>query len=338
MGVFKYKDPVTKEWKKVIGGGGGGLLPQIIVSIDDPDYIITCTRNGLSLTPKTVDGKLIYDIPEYGEWSLTIQYEDIIILSESIQVDTVKQYNIYGQVAHYTMLYDGTLGDVQANLCSDITGGWSCKGYNYRAENTPYDCAYTAQGIQFRYHGYITYAGIQTPVNLTDYSGVSFYATGNIPSTGFFVSTTQYISESSSAIYKDTGSFYASGITKSGILDVSHLSDHYYIGLLTGATGFTTAALIRGVWLTKDDNWEKLCTVAGVSTPSTLSALMTNTSSLQTILANKEAVLYALLSCTGNFMTTAVTSATFLSALEASPYKVLFYANTHWSKFLSLVA
>ena len=92
--------------------------------------------------------------------------------------------------------------------------------------------------------------------------------------------------------------------------------------------------------LFKEDDWQKLCEIVGLTASdyANESTLCSNSTAISTILNNKEAINYMVHNCTGTFMSAFLQSQTALNALNSSPYKVLVYQNDVWIKFLSMVA
>ena len=94
------------------------------------------------------------------------------------------------------------------------------------------------------------------------------------------------------------------------------------------------------VWLNKQDDWQKLCTTAGLNSSDYTDedTLCTDSSAITTILNNEKAVEFMIYNCTGSFMSAFISSSTCLTALNNSQYKTIVQANEHWNKFLSMVA
>ena len=86
--------------------------------------------------------------------------------------------------------------------------------------------------------------------------------------------------------------------------------------------------------MVKSDDWETLCSKAGI-TPSSIDGVLTQS---EAILSNKNAVQFMVSQCTGEFMVSAIQNSTFMTALNSSPYKTIVQGNEHWSKFLAMVA
>ena len=92
--------------------------------------------------------------------------------------------------------------------------------------------------------------------------------------------------------------------------------------------------------LFKQDNWQELCTIAGLNSSDYASEvnLCATSNAITTILNNKEAVDFMIYQCTGSFLCAFICSTTAKTALASSSYKTKIYANEHWNKFLAMVA
>ena len=123
------------------------------------------------------------------------------------------------------------------------------------------------------------------------------------------------------------------------------LNKDYYIGIMYDGMPNTTLSNggfidLYNLILCKQDNWEELCTLAGLTSSDYTdeATLCADSTAISTILNNKEAVKYMIYNCTGSFMAEFIASSTALTNLNDSTYKTLIHANEHWSKFLNMVA
>jgi hypothetical protein len=116
-------------------------------------------------------------------------------------------------------------------------------------------------------------------------------------------------------------------------IDISNVTGEKYIVMFNNCgawSGYQLWSKLQNLTLFKKDDWEFLS-----DTATTIDEILADSENL---LNNKEKVDYMIYNCTGNFMAAAITSETFLMALNNSPYKTKIYANEHWNKFLAMVA
>ena len=316
----------TMKAKIESSGFTGGILPQIIVAAPSGSTV-TCTKGETVLTAQEVEGTWTFDVPEYGDW--TVSDGDV---SKTVVIDSVKIYNerLYEQVVNYTMLYD--YGDE----CADITGGWNTDVtksgicvkndtniYGKGIGNSGGATISTANNISA--DGYSSLALIIDDIlfyQCNVYRKISWGETTFLEAqTGPISSNEQYITLDKPLVYSLTGS-------ENGVITA--------IGINTGGASGSAYCITTfyAACLTKSDKWHELAEKAGI-TASSISDVI---SSAETLLSSRFAVIFMIYNCTGDFMVSAIQSSTFLSALESSPYKELVYANEHWAKFLAMVA
>ena len=85
----------------------GGILPRIVVTASTGSTV-TCTKGSTTLTATEASGTWTFDLPDYGTWTVTGTL-GADSASESVAVDTVKQYNISLTYYHvYGVTWDGT--------------------------------------------------------------------------------------------------------------------------------------------------------------------------------------------------------------------------------------
>lgn len=88
MPVLKYRDKVGSPWQVVgITGQTIGMFPQIIVTAPTGSTV-TCSKGGKVLTTEEVGGKWTFNVPEYGEWTVSDGTSSDIVV-----VDAVKQFS-----------------------------------------------------------------------------------------------------------------------------------------------------------------------------------------------------------------------------------------------------
>lgn len=323
----------TSEKGAPLPGNNNGFCPQIVVTAFSGSTV-TCTKEGITLTAEEMDGTWTFDVPEYGEWNISVNGE----ILDKIIVNAVKQYNFYsyGQIVNYAMLYD--FGDE----CSDLTGGWSATGYNWRdmegqsfnltsgtknATNMHLE-ATTGSG----YYGRIL--GTNNLVDTSEYKYFNGFGLTNDSSGG---AVTLFLSNTKQGNATNVYDYPYFNTTKSiQTKQITSMKENAYIvGYTVNTKKYLT---IYAVWLSKEDDWTPLCSFANINIPGTMAELLSDSMSLTEILANERAVNYMVKKCTGNFMSAAVSSSTFLSVLEKSIHNGIVYANEHWAKFLAMVS
>ena len=243
----------------------------------------------------------------------------------------------YEQLVNYTMLYN------YGNECEEITGGWentySNKGGTY-TEN--------ATNIYLYVKGttYIKISGTANAIDLTPYSkayidwiyskddqnyGMNRFACGTIK----VASMEKIGSGGCLALWSNQDALPLSG---SGLyyFDVSDINVPTYIqfSAQTNSSTYSTTSTMYHCFLVKNDNWQELANIAGI-TAGSIDDILTNST---TLLSSKEAVKFMIYNCTGDFMISAIQNETFLNALNNSAYKTIIQANEHWNKFLNMVA
>lgn len=327
----------------------GGILPQVIVTTA-AGASVTATLGGVTVGPIVADenGKATLDLPNFGEWTITGDDDEV-----SVNVDTVMQYNIdlgYPQIVNYIMLYDGSLGEAGAdgaNVCKDVTGGWT-SAYTFGTHEETYESSYFK--ARMRADGGVAGPATVNKINCLGYSaffaktsmcGESAWSTANKWSPRFQLTTTivSYGRAGGNRVELTNLSeefSFGSVRNKTDIVSLEYQSDAYLMfGPTEDRIGYCTLYFAA---LLKNDDWESLCEKAEVSAPASLSALLTDNSALTTIMSNRSAVNFMVRRCTGSFMGNAVQSSSFLAAYAASPYKTVIDANEHWAKFLAMAA
>lgn len=317
----------TKEQVKadlgITGSGGGGLLPQIIAPASLGSLV--CTLGDITLTPRTEENYLLFDVPTYGEWSLTMGDMSF----GTILVDTVKRYTLVLPQTdpNHTMLYD--YGD----QCSDITGGWSVGatiGEKYVAEFTE-----TGFRVYCPANGEAAAITTNRAVNLTEYTRALFV--GDYKGSIYLrASKEKYDSWDKSSSLTDLFMIQTTTTTNTTVVsaDISNIYQAGYFSIRPSLGGDGTTNYVT---IFKSDDLNLLCQYAEISTPADPETLVSDAASVAAIFHSGTAVLFMTESCTGDFMCAAIQSPVFLAALDASPYKELVYANEHWAKFLAMV-
>lgn len=89
MFICKGKDETGYIWMS--SGGGGGVLPQIVVSVDTGSAV-TCSCGGVTLNATAEGGKAVFNVPDYGTWTLQATLGGLSSSVATVAVDSVKQY------------------------------------------------------------------------------------------------------------------------------------------------------------------------------------------------------------------------------------------------------
>ena len=301
--------------------------------------------------PQIINGFLIKPIRDLGTWTVTAtDGEETIIQDVLIDVITKYEIKMYYHV-NYLMLYD--FGDE----CEEITGGWSdpktfegnavikkndrdisIKSAILGGSNPAKQLAYTAtlNKVDISAYNSLHAKAVTNAVYSSEYGhNVSGLIAGTIDT----LSTSYPMSFKDYAIFDGEPNTDTLPYIKSdslGYRDSSYLVMAFQLWTFVSPSG-SIDAKYQALWLTAEDDWKTLCRKAGIDAPENLTTLIGDTESIRTILANENAIRYMIANCTGSFMTLFIESSDCLSALEASPYKELIYANKHWSKFLAMV-
>lgn len=252
-----------------------------------------------------------------------------------------------GQVINYTMLYD--YGDE----CTDVTGGWSF----YGAYGSPTYSKNSNHIYQYPQTNRWSVIASQTAnkISADNYSklvvvaDLDVYGDNGIFGASFMKNAKQVGTTYGDALFGASSSLNGlpgigqpiciKNITQSNAVLIGDLTDMEGEGYVTLHTTSSTSnnrsiAKIYVVVLTTVDDWQTLASIAGI-TASSIDDILTNST---TLLSNEDATEFMIKQCTGDFMVSAIQSETFLTALNDSPYKTKIYANTHWAKFLTMIA
>ena len=328
------------------GGGGSSTKSTIIVSIDTGSTVQAYSDSSYQTLVKTASEK------STGEYWLTGLNNGTYYIKatkgsdEATLTYTISEYGVYrvamtyipAQVIHYTMLYDGSLGDATANQCSDLTGGWARTGYtvnsSYWSLNDLTLAATNMNGTTANAKLFIR--GMQTPVDASDYVGLflNTLPTSTSSVCGYFHNTdkfkftyavrTQIPSSSVKTIaYEDI-----SGVTRSSFVVLACVGKD-------NAAGNTAYFYNIGVF--KADDTARLATALSLSN-NTTDTILASSSDIDTLLGSERAVKWMCALCTGDFMAKAIANSTFMTAYASSAYKTIIDANEHWAKFLAMVA
>ena len=241
------------------------------------------------------------------------------------------------QLVNYTMLYD--FGDE----CTNVTGGWTNITGSTTAKNDNIfekrvDCLYhksgSATGSTTTWQGLLI---TNNTVPLSGYTKAIGVAVSNLGTASYAFGLV--IQERKSKVCGDgyvstdlVGNFSS---TKAFKINTINSDTNDYVSSGCRSSNYSLYAL----GLLKKDNWQELCTIAGLI-PSDYAdeiALCANSTAITTILSNKKAVEFMIYNCTGSFMGEFVASSTCLTSLNNSQFKTLIMANEHWAKYLNMV-
>ena len=244
-----------------------------------------------------------------------------------------KEPSKYEQLVNYTMLYDN------GNECTDITGGWEnsfTQGDGTFTKNSNHLYLYV-KGSTWK-----KCAGTKNKIDMSLFSKIYTRCKASRTSASPGICSWGLTSEFESNLDGNAeqisrGWILTDSNTFDGFktLDLSTITNaHVNFKVQSNSSSNATTLYIYDVFMVKEDDWQTLANIAGI-TASSIDDILNNSS---TLLANKEAVDFMIYQCTGSFMASAIQSSTFLTALNSSLYNTIIQANEHWNKFLSMVA
>ena len=268
----------------------------------------------------------------------------------------------YKQLVNYVMLYDGSLGDSGengANVCSDITGGFS-KMVSIGSA----DLTYNSDNMVIKNTDLLNNNSalmVNNSIDLTDYKllcGLATPISDKQGSNNCHITTAIHVRNNkgygnagvpnTSSVDKATDNTTVSNTINTEFLgtkfmydcDVNNLDGGYPCFANYCMTQEYSSVKVYSMYLVKGDNWQELCTIAGLdqSNFADENALCSDNIAITTILNNEKAVNFMIYNCTGTFMYYFIRNSNCLTALNNSQYKTMIQANEHWAKFLSMVA
>jgi len=284
-----------------------------------PQYLDTSTYKG--------------DVAGFGYHDVSATL-DGTTLTESVYVDEGKEYEVdfEGLVVDNTtyLYYLGTDN-------TDLTGGWA--GYpstgdssaTHMAPTVTMNSDHVSIGRAERMNG----AGATVnAIDITDYSmvalcqtheGISFTNYGNL-SICIGKMESSELGRTAGASFMD----YAASPNISGLitLDISSYTGTYYPHIYEWLYSSNGYVLMQSMALAKPDDISRLSAYG-----ATISAILANSA---TLLASESGV-NAMLKCTGDFMWSALTNSTFLTAYKSSTYKSVIDADERWAKAIALL-
>lgn len=344
-----------------IGGNGSSAYSTDGINWIDSNITGTGTFYGLTFADSKFicvgySGNSFYSIDGIN-WIAMTGLSDNVFYDVSYQRKTVPKQL---QLVNYTMLYD------YGNECEEVTGGWvvnggvwnSFNGYSMKVGGTAEKlstCLHLSQSGTSGSYQYVSFA-TTNKINITPFVECFIkynsqkVVSGNTYARLCFASDLQMgdlnvnkthtwvsYAENMHTNIGEYASLLLINTNDSAIDTIEEMNDSYYIvptaSFGSSSDGRFDICLYNMTFFLEDD-WQTLSEKAGISATS-LDDILTNSA---TLLSNKEAVEFMIYNCTGEFMVKAVTSSTFLTALNNSEYATLVYANEHWNKFLAMVA
>ena len=279
----------------------------------------------------------------------TFAIGNVIRSSAILEYPLIREYVgdklVYGkapseQIINYTMLYDN--GDE----CTDITGGWTI------ISDTNGSVTKNTSNIYLK--SYRAMAHTKLKINLAEYRSFGMFNTymRGRTTTAYnsqyviYSPSGEYENGTNSAVFKEFakagwGTSYSLNRTNncansagySNLYNTFSVDTENYIGIISDDSAKQAFIQMTNFTLFKEDDWQTLASIAGI-TASSIDALLANSTNL---LSNEDAVEFMIYNCTGTFMAKAIQSSTFLTALNNSSYNTTIQANEHWNKFLTMV-
>lgn len=338
------------------GGGGSSTKSTIIVSIETGSTVGIYDSTYTTLIKRANEKSA-------GEYWLTgldngTYYLKATKGSEtSILTYTISQYGVYRvvmgyQVINYLMLYDGSLGDATLNQCSDVTGGYVATSYffgngtgsaaptlTFNTSNMYYKMAAPSSGTKTG--SVFTTQGI---ANIDDYIlfGIKhyFHHIQNSSTTADMVRILPSPVYGNNPYSSDKVFAQLSARTDVNTLQTASISitDNEYLQIVMWSTSsHTYEGNIYDMFIVKADDTAELATRCGL-TNTTTDTILASSADISTLFSTQANVANLGLICTGDFMVKAITNSDFMAAYNASYFKSVLDANTHWAKFLAMVA
>ena len=311
---------------------GGAAAIAVIDVTSNAGATVTLSKSGETYTATEIDGHWHFFVPETGTYTITATL-DGETKTDSITVTNAQVYYeveviIAAQVANTTYLY--YLGDE----CEDVTGGWETHGFAVRSFFNLMSGTKNTNNIQLRVtaRAQLAYYKTQAVFNMAQYTLVAGKFVNNVNRAAASrmegykassASTTVYLDENRDWILRDP---IPTGIIATPIS--SNSTDTIVLLLAATDTSSNENLYMYCAALAKADDISGLAEYG-----STISAIISNAS---TLLADQSAVNYMIYNCTGDFMWTALSTSSFLTALDNSPYKTQIQANAKWAKALAL--
>ena len=235
----------------------------------------------------------------------------------------------------YTMLYD------EGDECTDVTGGWDVlfaqnASYGSVAKNADHLYMY---GNKSGFPAAISYAYTKNEVAVRGkkvFAILSCYGTVTNPGFPWLSCGTSSADTSLGVVTfapTSTENKRAFSITPSGNGFVSFRNA---AGGKTASENGSSTMKIYTVAYTIPDNWQTLCSKAGITAPTDITTLVADSSAMATIMSNEEAVKY-LMGCTGDLMVAICNSEVAMAALVNNIAYDYAFAHPVWYKFMTMI-
>lgn len=252
------------------------------------------------------------------------------------------------QIINYKMLYDGSINSTEN--WSEETGGFFIDN-QYNGQYSTFNKNSNNMHIRSSSSDYTSWVNLFTTnvINLTDYALICAYvklqrkdACSNalvnyirVKDTNDFSSGTIVSEDTVNTTARESSTTMSTQFPFFMDCNIEKISYGYPF---VATQGGHTLSYIYDIFLLKQDNWQELCSVAGlISSDYTDEAtLCSNSDAINTILQNEEAVNYMLFFCTGTFMYNFIINSSNITAINSSPYYDTIYNNVHWKKFLNI--
>lgn len=308
--------------------GGGGNFAIIQISCP-PGTNVRVSHNGEHQTKEVTDGIWLYGCIDAGEYVVAIPNTTAVQTVAITDKGQVESVYISEQSHSYMKIYH--LGDE----CTDITTGYDVSGWSF------YDGTWGGQC-----HTADIYPKVE--INYNDYKYFYCYAR-HVRNAGFNLSIG--INRNSS-IYAPTAPEFANFKNNGGFRLLEVTPSRTTIRCACGCSGTGQTS-----YWTKSTN----CFIVGNSGPRTsytdgyvyslgfvkeddISRLSKYGEDISTILSNslelfkdRTSLATMVMSCTGNFMISALSNSTFINAMNASENKDILQANEVWADFMQLL-
>lgn len=354
----------------MVGGGGGSLsATDALLRVQAPaGSTVAITKGGTTKTDlghENAADNTVYDyyfvihalqFDGVNPWTVTATLSgetatDTIIINAAAEYDVVLWY-LPEQAINYLMLYDGSLGDATLNQCASVTGGYVATNYffgngtgnytpplTFNASNMYYKMTAGSSGT--RTGSLFTAQGI---ADINDYIlfGIKhyFHHIQNTSTTADMVRIIPSPVYGNNPYTADKVIAQLSARTDVNTLQTASISiaDNEYLQIaMWSTTSHTYEGNIYDMFIVKADDTAELATRCGL-TNTTTDTILASSADISTLFSTQANVTYLGLICTGDFMAKAITNPDFMSAYNASYFKSVLDANTHWAKFLAMVA
>ena len=341
--------------------GGNPTKSTLIITIETDSTVQLYSDNTYQTVIKTALEK---NTGEYWFSNLdngTYYIKAIKETESQTQEYTINEFGVYrinmyylpDQVINYMLLYDGSLGDAILNQCTNVTGGYVATNYYHNNEagngtptltfntnnmyykmtapssGTKRASVFTAQGIA-NIDDYILFGIKHYFHNTKDASSVNYDMVRITPSPVY----------GENPYTPDKVFIQITAKTDVNALQTAPISidDNEYLQFVMWSTmNHTYEGNIYDMFICKADDTAELATKCGL-TNTTTDTILASTTDISTLFSTYVNVAYLSRICTGDFMAKAITNSGFMSAYNASSFKSVLDANTHWAKFLAMIA